>query len=334
MMRRWLCCATLLLGACDPQPTFLAHSGHTMGTQYRVSAACPSVSQAQLAEVVEGQLVAVNEDMSTYLPGSLISRFNAARPGEWFTVSPSLAFVVGVARTVSDESAGAFDVTVGPLVDLWGFGPAQAPSRRPTDPELADAMAQVGNAHLAVRESPPALNKHIDLAVDLSALAKGYGVDRVADAIAALGCDNYLVDVGGEVRVAGRNRRGQLWRVGVEVPDATQIGGLQRVLALTDAAVATSGDYRNFLELDGLVVAHTIDPRTGKPADHALASVTVVHPLAVWADAYATAILVLGPEAGMAFADQRGLAALLIVRQASGFVERYTAPMQQYLVSS
>jgi thiamine biosynthesis lipoprotein len=167
--------------------------------------------------------------------------------------------------------------------------------------------------------------------VDLSAIAKGYGVDRVALRLEEAGCTDYLVDVGGEVRARGASPRGDAWRVGIEVPDPERIGGVQRVLALHDLALATSGDYRNFIDLDGGRYSHTIDPRTGRPVSHRLASVTVAHPSAMWADGYATAINVLGPERGIDLAERLGLPVLLLVHAENGFQERYTPAFTQLL---
>ena len=175
------------------------------------------------------------------------------------------------------------------------------------------------------------LQKRAQVYVDLSAIAKGYGVDRLAERLIESGCPAFLVEIGGEVRTLGLNERGVGWRVGVEVPDPTTFGAVQRVLQPGHRAVATSGDYRNFLEQAGVRFSHTIDPRTGKPVSHELASVTVVHDSAMWADGYATLLNVLGPQAGFEFALESRLAALFIQRTENGFEERYTPQMQLLL---
>jgi thiamine biosynthesis lipoprotein len=190
----------------------------------------------------------------------------------------------------------------------------------------------VGFAKVELRAEPPALRKRSDVYVDLSAIAKGYGVDRVAERLQAQACTDYMVEIGGEVRVRGLNPRGQPWRIGIEVPDPASVGKIHRVVSLEAMAVATSGDYRNYVERDGMRLSHTIDPRSGEPVGHSLASVTVVHGSALWADAYATAINVLGVDAGWAFAKQENLAVLFIMRGANGFEERYNSAMESFLL--
>jgi thiamine biosynthesis lipoprotein len=249
-------------------------------------------------------------------------------------VPPTLATVVEAAAQLSRESAGAFDVTVGPLVNLWGFGPQSdtATPTAPGDDAIARARQRVGFDKLDVRLDPPALRKRADVYVDLSAIAKGHGVDRVTERLLGAGCSDLLVDVGGEVRGIGRSANGRIWRVGVETPDPGQLGGIERVIVLDDVAAATSGDYRNYREVDGQRFSHTIDPRSGRPAAHALASVTVLHPSAMWADGYATALDVLGPEAGFELAERLELPALFIVRQDGAFQARYTPALESALI--
>ena len=310
--------AILLAGCADP--AFERYQGGTMGTYYQVTAECPM----DVGPLIEEELRAVNAEMSTYLQESTLSRFNAASVDTWFPVEPALVEVVTAALELSRESNGAFDVTVGPLVNLWGFGPT-ARQGVPSAEEIAAARERVGYAALLVQSAPPALRKKRDIYVDLSAIAKGHGVDRVVDRLGRAGCGSLLVDIGGEVRTRGTNPTGDPWRIGVEVPDPSTTGSVQRVVKVQDAALATSGDYRNFFEEGGKRYSHTIDPTTGAPVTHALASVTVVHADTMWADGYATLIDVLGPDAGLAFAEAKDLAVLLIVRTDSGFEERYTA---------
>lgn len=300
-----------------------------MGTYYAVTARCPD-AEVPLAERLRAELEQVNAEMSTYLPTSTLSRFNATTSEDWFDVEPSLVRVVDAAAELSRASGGAFDVTVGPLVNAWGFGPEEG-SGEPTATQLAAARARVGFERLVSRSAPPALRKQAGTYVDLSAIAKGHGVDRLAAVLDGAGCSDYLVDIGGEVRGRGHNTRGQLWRIGVEVPDPSRHGAVQRILELDDMAVATSGDYRNYRENDGVRVSHTIDPRSGAPVAHGLASVTVLHPSTMWADGYATALNVLGPEEALALAERLELPVLLLVRAGTGFEERYTAQMQHHL---
>ncbi len=314
--------AVLSVGTGCGGPEYRRYDGATMGTYYRVTARCPE----DVSALVSAELRAVNDEMSTYLPDSALSRFNRAPVGQWWDVPRPLAEVVAAAARLSRESAGAFDVTVGPLVNLWGFGPPDPAATRdlPGEQALARARQRVGFEKLEVRLEPPALRKTADLYVDLSAIAKGHGVDRVAERLLGVGCSDLLVDVGGEVRGVGRSPSGRTWRVGVETPDPGQLGGIERVVLLDDVAAATSGDYRNYVEVDGRRYSHTIDPRTGRPVDHRLASVTVLHASAMWADGYATALDVLGPEAGFDLAERLGLPALFIVRGDGSFHARYT----------
>lgn len=309
----------LLVAGCSDGDEYQRYGGSTMGTYYEVTARCPD----DVAGVIEATLQAVNAEMSTYLADSHLSRFNRAGAGQWFAVPATVVQVVTAAAELSRQSDGAFDVTVGPLVNLWGFGPEEA-AGIPAAESIAAALADIGHERLTARHQPPALRKSGTLYVDLSAIAKGHGVDRVVEDLRAAGCQDMLVDVGGEVRGSGMSPAGRRWRIGVEVPDPGSRGGIQRIVSLAEAALATSGDYRNFVEIEGRRYSHTIDPRTGYPVEHDLASVTVLHESAMWADGYATVLSVLGPEAGMEFAETHGLAALFVVREAEGFQERYT----------
>jgi FAD:protein FMN transferase len=315
-----------LVAGCD-RDQFRRYEGQTMGTYYAVTAQCG----VDVAATIEEELRLVNAEMSTYLPQSALSRFNEAPPGEWIPVPAPLAEVVAIAETLSRESGGAFDVTVGPLVNLWGFGPA--PASGPPSPEaVAEVRERVGYQRLEVRRDPPALRKQAALYVDLSAIAKGHGVERVMTRLQERGCESVLVDIGGDVGARGSSPAGQAWRIGVEVPDAARFGSVQRIVRLNNGAIATSGDYRNFMDVDGQRYSHTIDPVTGYPVTHNLASVSVMHPSPTWADGYATVLNVLGAEEGMALARTQGLAAMFIVRGESGFEERYTPAFESALL--
>ncbi|MEM8768624.1 MAG: FAD:protein FMN transferase [Pseudomonadota bacterium] len=334
--------ALLLLAAgCGADRTYTRIDGSTMGTYYQVTAFCPGQSAEPLTRAIEAVLFAVNAEMSTYDPSSELSQFNASAPGNWFPVSAPLLEVVGAGARLGELTGGAFDVTVAPLVDLWGFGPSGATDAPPSAEAIARALEQTGWEALEMQAEPAALRKTAPLTVDLSAIAKGHGVDRVAAALTSLGCMDLLVDIGGEVLGQGQGPRGGPWRVGVEVPDPTSAGAVQRVLSIDGRAVATSGDYRNFIDYgdsEAGRVSHTIDPRTGRPVTHNVASVTVVHESTMLADGLATALNVLGLEEGLALAESQGLAALFVVRLnsptetgASAFEERYTSAMQNYL---
>lgn len=308
----------------------IALQGATMGTSYSVQlvAVPPSLDQDALQQDVDSLLAQVNDMMSTYQPDSELSRFNAMWSTDWFPVSHELARVVAEAQRISALSDGAFDVTVGPLVNLWGFGPPRQEDRLPRQSEIDAALAKAGHAKLQVRLDPPALRKQQpDLYVDLSAIAKGYAVDRVAELLAGQGIANALVEIGGELHARGHNSRDQAWRIAVERPDPSA-RRVFRVLSLREMGMATSGDYRNFFELDGKRYSHTIDPATGRPVMHNLASVTMCAESTMQADAWATALLVLGPERGFEVAQEKGLAALLISRDGETLNARWTDAFQ------
>lgn len=311
-------------------------TGPTMGTRYTVVLAGDELEAAELEIArarVDEVLAAVNAEMSTYLDDSELSRFNQRAAGVEVELSEQLLAVLVDAELVAEASDGAFDVTVGPLVDAWGFGAgSQGPDQPPSDAELEALRAHVGRDKLELDRDAKTLRKSVDgVEVDLSAIAKGHGCDRVAAALDELGYQNYMVEVGGELRLRGQNPDGALWKVGVERPTEGE-RNVQKILQLTDVAVATSGDYRNYWEHDGVRYSHTIDPRTGRPITHALASVTVVHPSsAALADAWATALDVLGPEQGLALAEREGLAAYFLVHSDEGFEARSSSAFDKFL---
>ena len=325
MFNVWYVLAIAALAAGCGGAGYQPADGQTMGTTYRVLARCPENLDVDRIDTV---LASVNASMSNWEKDSEISRFNASPVGEWTMLSPPLAEVMRTALTLSKMSDGAFDVSVGALVDVWGFGPAPARGF-PDDMEVEAALARTGFRHLELDGGR--LRKTLDVSIDLSAIAKGYGVDAVAATVAEQGCTDYLVEIGGEVRVRGKNPGGRSWRLGIEMPDPS--GAAHRVVALNEGAIATSGDYRNFFERDGKRYSHTIDPRLGTPVTHALASASVVHASAMWADGYATLIAVLGPEAGLTFAASKDLAAYLLVRQEDGLEPRATPSMASLLTS-
>lgn len=312
-------------------------SGPTMGTAFRVTVVphADLPDAAALRDAVAGTLARVNAAMSTYVPDSEVSRFNRSRGTDWFPVSAETRTVVGEALALSAATNGAFDITVGPLVDAWRFGAgdgATAENAVPDEATIRAILGRVGYGRLETRADPPALRKRDPaVEIDLSAIAKGYAVDAVAEALAALGAARYFIDVGGEVRVRGERPGGGPWRVGIEAPriDRREVHRVLRLAA--DHAMATSGDYRNFREIDGVRYGHTIDPTTGRPvraAPPALRSATVLDPSCMRADALATGLMVMGFDRAKAFAAARGLAVYLIAEQADGrLVEHDSAPL-------
>jgi thiamine biosynthesis lipoprotein len=323
----------LFCAGCDRQrgANALMLSGATMGTTYSVTITRlpDGGDEAEvLQQRIDAVLDEVNALMSTYREDSELSRFNASASVDWIGVSEDLARVVAAAREISALSDGAFDVTVGPVVNLWGFGPDISADQLPTQMDIDAARARVGWKKLQLRDDPAALRKSApDIYVDLSAIAKGYGADRVAALLEQEGISDYLVEVGGELRGRGSSPRGDAWRIAIERPEASR-RSVFRVVELRDIGMATSGDYRNFFELDGQRYSHSIDPTTGRPVTHELASVTVLASSTMWADGWATALLVLGPERGFALAQSQGLAALFIVRGEDGYEAKATAAFE------
>lgn len=333
---RLVCVALLIpvLAACSPAPEreVLALRGSTMGTGYSIQIVEPpsSIDPQQLQTRVDVELELVNDLMSTYREGSELSRFNRSRSTDWFPVTSALASLVQDSLDMSETSDGAFDATVGPLVNLWGFGPGSGRDAIPSDALIVEAKEKVGHEKLSVRIDPPALRKsEPELYLDLSAIAKGYGVDRIAELLDDAGITDYLVEIGGELRVRGHNGRGQPWQIAVERPDP-RARKAHSVVALSGGAMATSGDYRNFFEQGGKRFSHAIDPRTGRPVTHGLASVTVVAPTAARADALATAFLVLGPKKGLALAEFLQTAAFFILRTPNGYSDLQTHAFRAY----
>lgn len=301
-------------------------SGDTMGTVYRVKVSGPpdGLTDARLQQEVDARLKYINDRMSTYLPESEISRFNQMQDDEWFEVSPETAVVLSKALEISEKTNGAFDVTVGPLVNLWSFGPEGQHAEIPSDDEIEKAKANVGFQHIEVRASPPALRKtRPDIYVDLSAIAKGFAVDEVTRVLDGLGITRYMVEIGGEVRTRGRKQDGTAWKIGIEKPIST-VRVLQHIVELEDRALATSGDYRNFFEKDGLRYSHTIDARTGRPVAHNLASVSVISDNCTFADTMATALTVMGPDEAFRYATDNNIDVLLIIRVSDGFEVKTT----------
>lgn len=308
-------------GCGGPSVTSVNLRGKTMGTTYSVKYV-PGDSGAHtddIGRLIEAELASVNAQMSTYISTSEVSRFNKLTSTEWFDVSPETAEVVALALEVSQVTGGAFDVTVGPLVNLWGFGPDARPSTEPTDVQLREVLSQVGYKKLHVRVSPPSLQKDVPgLEIDLSAIAKGHGVDRVAAVLAKAGVDNYFVEIGGEVVTRGTRTDGKPWQVGIELPNELE-PSLHSVVGLSGEAMATSGDYRNFYELSGKRFSHTIDPTNGRPFQHQLASASVIADNCAFADALATSMMALGPERGKLLADEQGWKVLLLIRDGNSF---------------
>ena len=316
---RLLLLLLLLAAGLDTRAAALRLAGATMGTRYSLSVLNPTRPAREIQAGVDALLEDINSAMSTWQPTSELSRLNQTRQAGWLAISPALHQVLVAAAEVSGQTGGAFDVTVGPVVNLWGFGPQPRVPVPPPADALAAAQARVGYRQLQLLDEPPRARKvRPDLYVDLSAIAKGYAVDRVATWLTETGHTDFMVEIGGEIVSRGHGEAGRPWQIGVAWPERDSTG-VERVLLLGDTALATSGDYQRYFEFEGKRYAHEIDPATGRPIEHALAAVTVLHASCMYADAYATGLLVLGPTRGPALARELGLAALFLIREGTSF---------------
>lgn len=320
--------AAALGAACGPHgtpqtaprlPGVLRLAGLTMGSSFSVRiAGGPHAAglEREAYQAVTTAFAGVVERMSSYEAGSEVARLNRQAATTPFALSAQTLAVLERAEQVAQHSAGAFDITVAPLVGAWGFG-ATASSRTGL-PDARALAAPIGWRSLTLDLGAGQARKaDAALQIDLSGIAKGHAVDRAAEALAALGLQHFMVEAGGEIRTRGRNGEGRPWQIAIEKPDVWP-QQVQRVLPLSGASIATSGDYRSFWEHGGRRIHHEIDPHTRAPAAHRLASVSVLHDECMAADAWATALFVLGPERGRELAEIERLAALFIVREPGG----------------
>ena len=305
-----------------------------MGTTYTVSIPRPpaALNKAELETEIQHLLEDINRKMSTYIADSELSLLNNSTSTDWQPVSPELYEVISAAMQISQKTDGAFDITVGNLVNLWGFGPQPGNQAVPTAEEITMQLSSTGYKQIELAALPPSIRKHHgDIRMDLSAIAKGYAVDRLANMLEQKLIRDYMVEIGGEIRTGGINLKGETWRIGIEKPVVNQ-RAVQTIIALQDKGMATSGDYRNYFEYSGSRYSHEIDPRTGWPVSHPLRSVTVVGDTAMIADALSTALMVMGPEQAYRFAERESIAALFILSEGDQFQQRYTSPLAANLV--
>lgn len=317
-------------GAAKPANEQVQLNGNTMGTYYVVKYyADTAVASTEVQRQIDTELELVNDLMSTYRPESELMRFNRHDAGTAFALSEQTRTVVAEALRLAKETQGVLDVTVGPLVELWGFGAHGRIEHAPADADIANARQGVGFDKLQL--SAEGLTKSVSaLAVDLSTIAKGYGVDKVAEILEQNGIANYLVEIGGEMRLKGHKQGGQPWKIAIEKPVDVE-RSVQRIVQPGDMGIATSGDYRNYFEENGIRYSHLIDPRSGKPIQHHTVSVTVLHPSCMTADGYATALNVMTSEEAIAFANRYNIAALLVVKTEDGFTELASDAFKPYL---
>ena len=325
------CC---LLG-CTNHGSPVQMAGEVFGTSWSLTYfdAPDEVSASTVRSEIEAVFALINDSMNHYDAHSLIGRFNNSDADMPIEVDWDFAYVLTSALQLGTYTGGAYDVTVSPLSDLWGFGP-DGPRAMPSREQIDAARLSVG-AELLEWDPPTRLlsKRRAGVRLDFSSLAKGYAIDLAGDALDELGVPNFMLEVGGEVRVRGLSPRGDSWRIAVERPDPGSRGAMQVTLALRDTAIATSGDYRNFFEHQGRRYSHLIDPRSGFPIEHDVVSVTVVHGSAMMADAWATALTVLGGDAAMTLAREQGLAVYLLRRAGSEVVAESSPAMGQWLVA-
>ena len=337
-LKFWSVCSliggALLLLSCESGPTVVTLTGAKFGTTYNITVVADQPVPGNLAAMIEESLDRVDASMSTYKTSSEISQFNRLSVGESIPLSEDFIHVFNVSKTVWQKSNGALEPTVGPLVNLWGFGPDATEDVIPEVSQIALARTQLGFDRIKVSQfnSGPIISKTGPVELDFSAVAKGYAVDVIAELLEMNALPDYLVEIGGETRVSGYNPEGRPWRLGIQVPQL--ISEVEQVIALDAGAVATSGDYRNYFERDGRRYSHTIDPRTGYPIEHSTASVTVVADTCAEADAWATALMVLGYQDGITLADQMNLPVFMIVREGTGFKRAYSDSFMPFLDGS
>jgi thiamine biosynthesis lipoprotein len=317
----------LILFGCSNKPDIIEITGSKMGTTYSITVVADQLPPDDLSQQIDRLLSKVDNSMSTYKDESEISRFNRLSVGETIEISSEFAEVIRISQSVWHQSNGAFDPTIGPLVDLWGFGPVDREQQIPSTESIEQVLTTIGFESIVLQGLT--LSKLRPVALDLSAVAKGYAVDLVANYLEMLALPDYLVEIGGELRVSGANPEGIPWRIALEQPQL--FAAVDKVIELTDIAIATSGDYRNYFEKGGVRYSHTIDPRNGMPIRHQLASVTVITESCAEADAWATAFSVLGADESAELANKLGLAAYMLVREDDQFMALHSDAFDVYL---
>ena len=310
-------------------------NGFTMGTTYSITVVNSENSNKikfdTLKRKIDSVLVEVNNKMSTYQKDSELSVFNESKDTSWHPISNDLFTVVSEGRRISALTDSSFDISAGPIVNLWGFGPEARPTKIPTKDEVLQRRSFVGLSKYELSESPVRMKKHHkDLYVDLSSIAKGFGVDEVGRLLSKLKFENYMVEIGGEVVTGGVNAENSEWKIGISTPDGSS--HIQKIVKLSGNALATSGDYRNYFEENGVRYSHTVDAKTGKPITHNLASVSVIYDNCMSADGIATALNVVGEKKGLELAQKNNWAVLFIVKDGDGFKEVMTKEFEKYLL--
>jgi FAD:protein FMN transferase len=327
--------AAMLIVGCDSPPSLNQLKGSTMGTYYIVKFwSVKPVSDAKVKQIhndIEAKLKDINQSMSTYIADSELSLINQKPSEQWLEISPELHHVLSAALRLHKQCDNDYDVTVGPLVNLWGFGPQQKPEKVPSRQDIELANERVGSQFIELAKDGEQfqLKKSKQLYIDLSSLAKGYGVDQISHILSLYDMDGYLVDIGGEIKLKGNKSDGDKWQIAVVSPDSLLDNTVYQAFSVKDIAMATSGDYRNYFEEDGVRYSHTIDPKTAKPINHKLASVSVLDKSSMWSDALATCLLVKGDKAGFKWAEQHKIAAYFITKENDLFVATKTTKFKE-----
>jgi thiamine biosynthesis lipoprotein len=317
-----------LLAGCGNGESMESFGGPTMGSTYSIKyvhhAGMPEATRVR--SEVEGILGEVDRQLSTYRNDSDIARFNALPANSCQKMPGSVLELVRTGEQLSAQSEGSYDLTVEPLMNLWGFGPQGREEKVPDAAALAEVMQRVGHQHLHI--SGDQLCKDAAVEVDFNSIAAGYAVDTIAARLDALGIHDYLAEATGELKAKGRKLDGSSWRIALEEPrDDQQIA--ERIIDVDGYGVSTSGDYRNYFLQDGRRYSHTFDARTGAPVLHDLASVTVIHPSALMADGLSTLLLILGPERAWDYAEKHDIGAFFVIRADTGFVVRTNAAFER-----
>jgi len=318
------------ISACQQGSGYIHLNGFTMGTTYQITLQSDQQTAASIQQQIDTELLKINQLMSTYIDDSELSLFNRSNSLDCQKVSEETFYVIKNAVEVSEKTKGKFDVTIGPLISEWGFDKKRTNNVIPSEQTVQQLLQQIGYDKIllgdgCVQKQSPSLS------INLSAIAKGYGVDHIASVLMAHNISNYLVEIGGETASKGVNPKSVLWRLAIEAP-VEQKRQIQQVFTPLGLGVATSGDYRNYFEKDGVRFSHTIDPTSGKPITHNLVSVTVLHKQTMLADAYATAFMVMGAERAEAFAEQYDLPVYLLVKNEKGFDAVYTSAFKKHLL--
>lgn len=330
--------ALCALTACKKDPEIVSFVGKTMGTTYHIKYIDNgelSLDKEKAHAQIEMVLKDVNAKMSTYDKNSELSRFNQFNEiNQPVEISSDLAKVLREAIRLNKVTQGALDVTVGPVVNLWGFGPEKRPEKQPTAEQLAERLAWIGIDKLKLTQSAGkfSLEKSVpQLYIDLSSIAKGFGVDQVANTIEQIGAQNYMVEIGGEIRAKGKNIEGKDWQIAIEKPSFDGSRAIEQVIGLKDLAMATSGNYRIYFEENGKRFSHEIDPKTGLPIQHHLASITVLHPSSMTADGLSTGLFVLGEDKALEVAEKEQLPVYLIIKTENGFETKMSSKFSALL---